>query len=260
MMIRVLLALSLFASTQALLAKQNVVLGVSGRPVDAVVKHLNTSSAIVIQVRTFDTDDALYAALRDGKVDLAFLGAVTYVQAHFEFGATPLVADGKASRSSILVSASSPIKTMKQLKAQRIAFGYAESTSTYLIPLLLLSKNGLRPEDVKGSFVSHRPQDLVDQMLAGKFDACAVAEMTLAANKTKVRVLGSSEPFAGPPLVARKGFGAAPAAEIRRLMTSYEPPTGNPGERFTDGVTAVTDLDYNRIRFLCKVILKKSYL
>jgi len=259
-MIRVLLALSLFLSTHALLAKQTVVLGVSGRPVDAVVTHLNTSKAMAIQVRTFDTDDALYAALRDGKVDLAFLGAVRYVQAHFEFGATPLVADGKASRSSILVPASSPITNMKQLKSKRIAFGYADSTSTYLIPLLLLSKNGLRQEDVKGSFVSHRPQDLVDQMLAGKFDACAVSEKTLATNKAKVRVLGTSEPFAGPPLVARKGFSDGLAAEIRRMMTSYKPPAGRPGERFTDGVTPVTDVDYNRIRFLCKVILKKSYL
>ena len=255
-----LLALSLFASPSAAHAKQNVVLGVSGRPVDAVVKHLNTSKDFAVEVKTFDDDDALYAALRDGRVDLAFVGAVTYVQAHFEFGATPIVADGKASRSVIAVPVSSPFKSTEQLKGKRFAFGYAESTSTYLIPLLLLSKNGLKAADVKGSFVSHHPQDLVDQMLAGKFDACAVSEMTLVANNAKLRVLESSEPFAGPPLVARKGFSPALAGQIRTLMMAYKPPPGAPNERFSGGVVPVTDFDYNRIRFLCKIVLNKMYL
>jgi phosphonate transport system substrate-binding protein len=257
---RLLLGLSLVAVTHAVAAKQNVVLGVSGRPVDAVVRHLNASPEIAVQVKTFATDDLLYDALRDGQVDLAFLGAVRYVQARYEFGATPLVADGKASRSIIAVPIASPITSVKQLRGKRFAFGYEESTSTYLIPLLLLSKNGLKPEDVQGSFVSHRPQDLVDQMLAGKFDACAVSERTLLSNKSKVRVLESSEPFAGPPLVARKGFAAGLAAELRRLMASYQPPANGPSERFSDGVVLVSDSDYNRIRFLCKVVLKKSYL
>jgi len=64
----------------------------------------------------------------------------------------------------------------------------------------------------------------------------------------------------GPPLVARKGFSAAAVSEIQRRMTSYKPPAGSPNQRFTDGAAVVGDADYNRIRFLCKVVLKKSYL
>src|SRR5512142_2402398 len=98
-MMQLLLALSLFAAAAAVHPKQTLVLGVSGRPVDAVVKHLSTSSDIAVQIKPLPSDEALYDALRKGEIDLAFMGAVRYVQAHHEFGAMPLVADGKAARS-----------------------------------------------------------------------------------------------------------------------------------------------------------------
>lgn len=256
-MIRLLLTLFLAATASA---AEPVVLGYSGRDVAGVVRHLNSSGRLRVETRVLADDDTLYGALRDGEVDIAFLGAVRYVQAHHEFGAVPIVADGKASRAVIVAPASSRVVSVKELKGKRVAFGYENSTTTYLIPLLLLSKNGMQPADVKGTFVGHQPQELVDRMLAGQFDACAVSEVTLAANQAKLKALERSEPFAGPPLVARKGFSATAAAEIRRLMLSYKAPAGSPNQRFADGATAVSDSDYSRIRFLCKVVLKKSYL
>lgn len=259
-MIRLVVAVSFLCATIAAHAAQTVVLGISGRPVDAVVKHLNESDALSVEVRTFADHDALYAALRDKTIDLAFMGAVRYVQAHHEFGATPLVAEGKATRSVIVVPSASPIRKLAQLDGKRVAFGYKESTSTYLIPLLMLSKRGLKQEDVNGTFVGHHPQDLIDETLGGRFDACAVTESVYLVNKAKLRVLETSDPFAGPPLVARNGFSPALAAEVRRLMSSYEPPAGDPNQRFSEGAVPVTNADYNRIRFLCKVVLKQSYL
>ena len=247
-------------ATAGVHAAEPVILGYSGRDVAPVVKHLNSSGKLTVQAREFAHDDALHDALRDGKVDLAFLGAVRYVQAHHEFGAVPVVADGKASRAIIVAPASSPLTSVKELKGKRVAFGYENSTTTYLIPLLLLSKHGLQASDVKGTFAGHMPQVLVDRTLAGEFDACAVSETTLNANKATLKVLERSEPFAGPPLVARKNFSPAAIAEIRRLMATYKAPAGSPNQRFFDGAVAVGDSDYNRIRFLCKVVLKKSYL
>lgn len=255
-----LLPLLLLLLTAAVRAAEPVILGYSGRDVAAVVRHLNSSGRLAVQAREFAHDDALHDALRDGKVDAAFLGAVRYVQAHHEFGAVPIVADGQASRAVIVAPASSPLASVKELKGKRVAFGYENSTTTYLIPLLLLSKHGLQAEDVKGTFAGHMPQALVDRTLAGEFDACAVSETTLNANKAKLKVLERSEPFAGPPLVARKNFSQTAMAEIRRLMATYKAPAGSPNQRFFDGAVVVDDPDYNRIRFLCKVVLKKSYL
>lgn len=258
-MVRFLVALSLAAAGLAH-AAEPVVLGYSGRDVAEIVKHLNTSTKIHVQAREYSDDDSLYEALRAGKVDVAFLGAVRYVQGHHEFGATPIVADGKASRSVIVAPKSSPLKTMKDLKGKRLAFGYENSTTTYLVPLLLLSKNGMQESDVKGSFAGHDPQALVERTLAGEFDACAISEVLLAANQAKLKVLDRSEPFPAPPVVARKGFSKTAAAEVTRLLLTYKAPAGSPNQRFATGAAPVTDADYNRIRFLCKVVLKKTYL
>lgn len=256
MLKRLILAIALVASLP-LHAKQTITLGVVDSGFEPIAEHLSSSPGIAVEMRSFPNHDALYAALKDGKVDLAFLGAVKYVQAHFEFGAVPLVAEGKATRTALAVPVKSPVSGVKQLKGKKLAFGYEGSTSTHLIPLLVLSRNGLQPEDVKPSFVGSHPQDLVDQMLAGKFEACAISESLFSANKGRLRVLEWSDPFPAPPLVARKGITAGVAAEIRRLMATYKPRPG--GARFQQP-TPVTDTDYNRIRFLCKVVLKKSYL
>jgi ABC-type phosphate/phosphonate transport system substrate-binding protein len=121
----------------------------------------------------------------------------------------------------------------------------------------MLSKHGLKAADVKGTFVGHHPQDLIDQTLAGKFDATVTSDTTLKANRDKVRVLETSDPFPGPPVTGRRGLPDGVVNELRRLFLSYDP-AGDSG-RFSSGVTNVTNADYNRIRFLCKVLFNKMY-
>src|SRR5512140_254291 len=141
-----------------LAAKQIVVLGVTddaSKDMPAVVQHLDTSSAIDVQLKVFPNHDALYRALKEKKVDLGFLGAVKYVEAHFDFGATPVVSEGPTIRSYIVVPLSSAITKVTDLKGKRFAFGYEDSTTTHLIPALLLSKHGMKENEVKASFVGH---------------------------------------------------------------------------------------------------------
>ncbi len=238
---------------------EGAVAGQSAREFAPVVAHLNTSPAIKVELKVFPSNDALYEALKQGKVDVVFLGAVKYVQAHHEFAAIPLVAEGKSTRSSIAVPARSPIKTVEELKGKRFAFGYKDSTGTYLIPLLLLSKHGLKESDVQGSFAGHQPQKIVDAMLSGSYDACAIADYVYARNQSKVRLLDTSDPFAGSAVVARNTLDPSTQAELRALFVSYKAAPDVAALRFGAGATAVTDADYNRIRFLCKVLFDKMY-
>lgn len=249
-----------------LYARQTVTFGVAGgttadsaeRDMASVMRHLNGSSQLDVQLKVFANHDQLYTALKGGKLDIALLGAVKYVEAHHEFGAEPIVMEGKRAQSSIVVASSSPVTKVAELRGKRVAFGYEDSTTTNLIPLLILSKHGLKAADVKGSFVGHHPQELVDQTLAGKFDATVTSDTTLKLNKDKVRVLETSDPFPGPPVTSRKGLPTPVVKELRRLFLSYSP-GADPAGRFAGGVTNVTNADYNRIRFLCKVLFNKMY-
>lgn len=257
-----LAAASLFAAPKTVMTlgvTEGAATGAMGNEMKPLIDHLGTSTMLDVQLRVFPNHDVLYQALKSGKVDLAFLGAVKYVEAHDEIGAIPLVAEGEKVRSYIVVPPASPIQSPADLKGKSFAFGYPDSTTTYLIPLLLLSKHGLKREDVKGTFLGHQPQELVDQMLAGKFAACPVSQYMLDKNKGRVRVIEQSDLFAGPPIVARKDLDPAKAAEIRQLFLGYKPSGDARSEHFGNGVISVTDADYNRIRFLCKVLFNKTY-
>lgn len=233
--------------------------GATSSEFQPLMQHLASASRTInIELKTFPTNDAVFAAFKAKKVDLALLGAVKYVEAHNEMSVMPIVAEGEKLRSYI-VPAASPIKTVEQLKGKWFAFGYPDSTTTHLMPLLLLSKHGLHKEDVQSRFIGHQPQELIDQMLAGKFAAAPAAEHVYGQNKTKVRAIEQSDPIPGPPVVAQGDFDPKLAAEIRQMFVSYKATGDAVKRRFGSGATAVTDADYNRIRFLCKVLFNKTY-
>ena len=264
------LSLLLFASltlvsAQTAMAKQKLSLAFTGKSqaeVDktfaGIIAHLQRSPAFEFEISSYPTYEESYAALKSKKVDLAVIGAVLYVEAHHEIGAIPIVAEGSAVRSMIVVRKESPIKSAKELKGKSFAFGYDGSTSTHLIPLLLLSKNLVKQADLgKTQFVGADQDKLIGKVISGKFDAGGVVENVFEKYKDKVRILEQSDPFPGGPLVARKETPAATIEALRKLFTSYKP---IPGERFAKGATVVKDADFNQVRFLCKVVLGKNFV
>jgi phosphonate transport system substrate-binding protein len=248
-----------------LLAKQKLSLAFTGKSraeVDksfaGIIAHLQASPEFEFDISSYPTYEESYAALKAKKADLVVIGAVLYVEAHQEIGAVPIVAEGSAVRSMVVVRKDSPLKSAKELKGKSFAFGYDGSTSTHLIPLLLLSKNLVKQADLgKTQFVGADQEKIVAKVLAREVDAGGIVENVFEKHKDKVRALETSDPFPGGPLVARKEMPAATIEALRKLFTSYRPVAG---ERFGKGATVVKDTDFNQVRFLCKVVLGKSYM
>jgi len=265
-----LVAIALFAAlalvvSHPLFAKQKLSLAFTGKSqaeVDktfaGMIAHLQSSPDFEFVISSYPNYEESYAALKAKKVDLVVIGAVLYVEAHHETGAVPIIAEGNAVRSMIVVKKDSPIKSVKELKGKSFAFGYDGSTSTQLIPLLLISKGLGKPADLgKTEFVVADQGKIRGKLLAGEVDACGVVENVFEKYKDKLRSLDTSDPFPGGPLVARKEMPAATIEALRKLFTSYKPVAG---ERFAKGATVVKDSDFNQVRFLCKVVLGKNFV
>jgi phosphate/phosphite/phosphonate ABC transporter binding protein len=244
--------------------KETIRVGVREKKADlrknfgGVVSHLESSESYEFSFVTFDDYDALYEAFKAREVDLALVGAVKYAEAHYETGAIPIVAEGGMVRSMIVVPNDSPISNIKGLTGKSFAMGYEGSTSTHLMPLLLLSKNLVKESDLsRVEFVGSDQDRIVEQILSGSVDAGSIVESVFDRYKDKVRAIETSEPFPGGPLIAHKDTDSKLIEAVRKLFLSYKPV---PGQRFGGGAIAVTNADFNQIRFLCKVVLGKSYV
>ena len=118
---------------------------------------------------------AVVESLATKKLDLAWLGGFTFVQAKIRTNGTaiPIVQRAEdAVFTSKFITADPAIKTLADLKGKTFAFGAPSSTSGSLMPRFFLQQDGLNPEkDFKTVAYSGAHDATVAFVAAGKADA-----------------------------------------------------------------------------------------
>ncbi|MGU3627908.1 putative selenate ABC transporter substrate-binding protein [Comamonas sp. C24C] len=118
---------------------------------------------------------AVVESLATRKLDLAWLGGFTYVQAKIRTNGTaiPIVQRAEdAVFTSKFITADPAIKTLADLKGKAFAFGAPSSTSGSLMPRFFLQQDGLNPEkDFKTVAYSGAHDATVAFVAAGKAEA-----------------------------------------------------------------------------------------
>jgi phosphonate transport system substrate-binding protein len=115
---------------------------------DPLVAYLGRSLGIPTELILPGDYAELTSLFRSNKVDLAFFGGLTFVQARRQGGAVPLVMRDIDLRLTtvFLANASSTGKTLEDFRGARLAFGSRLSTSGHLMPRYYLEKRGIVPE------------------------------------------------------------------------------------------------------------------
>ena len=118
---------------------------------------------------------AVVESLASGKLDMAWLGGFTFVQARIRTGgsAIPIVQREEDARfTSKFITADPAITSLADLKGKTFAFGSPSSTSGSLMPRFFLQQAGLNPEkDFKNIAFSGAHDATVAFVAAGKADA-----------------------------------------------------------------------------------------
>ncbi len=138
-------------------------------------KYLET--AIGMKVEFIPVSD--YAAVVEGlaakKLDMAWLGGFTFVQARLRTGnANPIIQreEDRVFTSKFIANAASGINTLADLKGRTFTFGSVSSTSGSLMPRYFLLQNKLVPEkDFKRVAYSGAHDATALQVESGKVDA-----------------------------------------------------------------------------------------
>lgn len=151
-----------------------------------------------------------YAAVVEGlasdKLDLAWLGGFTFVQARLRTGnAIPIaqrVEDEKFT-GKFIANAASGIKGLADLKGKNFTFGSVSSTSGHLMPRFYLLENKINPErDLRRVAFSGAHDATALQVESGKVDAgvlnASVWDKLVSEKKVdtrKVRVIWTTPPY-----------------------------------------------------------------
>lgn len=176
--------------------------------------------------------NATVEGLGNGSLDIAYLGGLTYVKAHERYGAIPLV-QREADRNFhalFITQANSPIKSLRDLKGKRFAFGDINSTSGHLMPYYAMQKAGIDVDkDLKfrytGSHAATVKAVESGAVDAGACDETVFNEMTHdgKADPKKLRVFYTTAPFVDYVWAARADLDATVQKAVIKAFTDLKP-------------------------------------
>ncbi len=186
-----------------------------------------------------------YAAVVEGlaakKIDLAWLGGFTFVQAKLRTGgeAIPIVqrAEDEVFTSKFIVPANSPVTSLVELKGKTFAFGSPSSTSGHLMPRFYLLKDGIDPDkDFKNVAFSGAHDATVAFVASGKVEAGVLNASVMDklvekgdANARRVKVIATTPPYFDYNWTVRPGLEPALRQKITQAFLKLD--RADPGQR-----------------------------
>lgn len=114
-----------------------------------LVKYLEGKLGMKVEFTPVTDYAASVEALVNKKVDLAWFGGFTFVQANVRSGGKviPLVQREEDEKfRSVFITSDPTVKTLADLKGKDVSFGSQSSTSGHLMPRSFLLDQGLNPE------------------------------------------------------------------------------------------------------------------
>lgn len=143
-----------------------------------LMKYLESKLAVKVEYTPVTDYAASVEALVNKKVDLAWFGGFTFVQAQVRSNGKiiPLVQREEDEKfKSVFISADPAIKSLTDLKGKDVSFGSQSSTSGHLMPRSFLLQAGLNPEqDFRRVAYSGAHDATIAAVASGKVQAGAL--------------------------------------------------------------------------------------
>jgi phosphonate transport system substrate-binding protein len=210
--------------------------------------------------------------IKNGEVEVALLGGVTYSLAKKEFDVIPILAplsvDGKPFYKCAFIVRDSnyEINKLSDLKGKSLALASELSTSGNLVPLFHLYAKGIQLGDLKKITHFRYHDSVAREVLRGNFDAGAV--ISSVANRFKdrgLKIIDLSDPIPALPIVVRGDVPAELIMSLKKALLSlnYNTPEHRKimeqwDEEFRYGFAEINDSDYDSIHEMINHLASKG--
>ncbi len=148
------------------------------RKAGPLIKYLEAKLGMKVEFTPVTDYAAAVEVLVNKKVDMAWFGGFTFVQAHVRSGGKvlPLVQREEDEKfRSVFITSDPSIKTLADLKGKDVSFGSQSSTSGHLMPRSFLLDAGVNPDkDFKRVAYSGAHDATIAAVASGKVQAGAL--------------------------------------------------------------------------------------
>lgn len=201
--------------------------------------YLEKETGLKVQFTPVSDYAAVVEGLAAKKIDLAWLGGFTFVQARLRTqgmpggSVTPIVqrAEDETFTSKFIVPIDSQVKTVAGLKGGNFAFGSPSSTSGHLMPRHFLLQDGINPDkDFKNVAFSGAHDATVAFVASGRADGgvlnASVMDKLMEkgdANAKRVKVIATTPPYYDYNWTVRPGLDPAVTRKLTDAFLKLDP-------------------------------------
>ncbi len=233
-----------------------------------LTSYLEKQLGIKVKLQLSGDYTAVITGMQYKKIDIAYLGPKSYVEAAKRAKAEALVVEVDAEsglpgyRGTIITKKGSGLKTLADLKGKRWAFTSSQSTSGTLVPTVMFAKAGIKPTKYFSKVLySGGHEASILSVKAGRIDAASTNNLDFNRGLGKqwkrddFNVIWTSSLIPGAPVAVRSELPNSLKMAIKGAFLSFNDKEGM--ERLKNkGFINGDDSVYDSVRELIK--LKKQ--
>lgn len=191
-----------------------------------------------------------------GKFDFSYMGPNTYAKyaPKLRFrGLAQIVNAGSPTFKGVIVAKKGgPIRSLKDLKGRRFAFGDRDSTLTHVVPVYMLVNAGVRVAELAKIAFLGTHDNLALNVVAGTFDAAGIMP-DIAAKYPDLQVIATSPALPEHVFAANPKMDGATFAAVQGALLALDPPLLKGIKGSLTGMQKVNDKDFDILRSILEV-------
>ncbi len=177
------------------------------------IDYLKKTTGIHWELKLYNNYETIIEDICINKISIAYLGpnplAIAYEKCKIQPLAVSLGPDGKPYYQSVIFTGNPDIKSIKDIKGKKFAFGDKTSTSSHIIPRKMLRDDGITIEMITPIFLKNH-DNILNAVLKNDVDAGATkAALFEKVRNMKLKALKISEP------IPHHAFCASPNIELK---------------------------------------------